>query len=95
MLNFIVGSCCDPCVVEYIFGNEHVLHFESNDLAEMAVVAGVFKSKGQARKAGMMGPAEHGLNLYGTKKNKFWVYTARDDTLVHAKCFNRNKDWFQ
>jgi hypothetical protein len=65
--------------IDLIFGplepHDHVQTIEADDLAAVAVQAGVFPSRGQARKNGLGGPVPHGVHLLGTKKRKFWVWS--------------------
>jgi len=54
---------------------DEVIRITADDLSTLAVEAKLFKSKGQARKAGFAGPIPWGINLFGTKKKKFWVWS--------------------
>jgi len=63
----------------HVFGTsshqtEHLEFIETDDLAIMAVKAGIFPSKNQAKKNGLRGPAPSGLHWIGTKKKRFWVW---------------------
>ena len=51
--------------------------FERVDIStmeELGVLAGIFPSKGQAKKNGFIGPIPTGINLLGSKKTKVWVW---------------------
>lgn len=45
-------------------------------LEDLAVLAEIFPSKGQARKNGVTGEIPFGIHLLGTKKKKVWVWRA-------------------
>lgn len=65
--------------IDLVFGPlnafDEVARIETTDLAVLAVEAGVFPSRGQARKNGLGGSIPHGLHLLGTKKHRFWVWS--------------------
>lgn len=52
------------------------LNPEISTLEDLAVLAEIFPSKGQARKNGVLGEIPFGINLLGTKKKKVWVWRA-------------------
>ena len=104
MFHFVVIS--PDCLVserdiELIFGplveGERIVEVEADDLASMAVEAGVFPSKGQSRKNGLDGPAPHGLHQIGTKKRRFWVWNPKssDDKVTFSLTFDRTQGWFK
>lgn len=86
--------------IEIVFGpqdgHEKVIKIKTDDLAFMAVEAGVFSSKGQARKNGLGGPAPHGLHQIGTKKKRFWVWNpvAGSERVTLNPSFDRTLGWF-
>ena len=43
-------------------------------MEELGVLAGIFPSKGQAKKNNFVGPIPIGINLLGSKKTKIWVW---------------------
>lgn len=53
---------------------EQVVLTNVNDLAALAAFAGAYESRGQARKAGVSGPAFHGIEVYGTRIRSFFVW---------------------
>ena len=81
--NFIVNSSALPggvtdrdiVVVLHPESFDEVECIEAEDLAMLAVAAGIFASRSQARKNGLAGPIPHGLHLFGTKKKRFWVWS--------------------
>ena len=84
--------------IELVFGlQEQVIEVKSDDLAAMAVAAGLFSSKGQSRKAGLRGPAPHGLHMIGTKKRRFWVWNpvASDEKVTLSPSFDKTQGWFK
>ena len=77
-------------------GTEQIVNLEHDDLAVMAVEAGVFESKGQARKNGLGGPCPTGLWQFGTKKRRFWVWNPNSPSgkvTVEAN-FDKTNRWF-
>tara|TARA_B100000963_G_C22284357_1_gene518569 strand:+ start:186 stop:497 length:312 start_codon:yes stop_codon:yes gene_type:complete len=77
-------------------GTEQIVNLEHDDLAVMAVEAGVFESKGQARKNGLGGPCPTGLWQFGTKKRRFWVWNPNSPSgkvTVEAN-FDKTRRWF-
>lgn len=52
---------------------------EISSMEELAVLAGIFPSRGQARKNGMTGEIPKGIWLLGTKKKKVWVWRSREN----------------
>ena len=104
MFHFVVQR--ENCTVaqrdiELVFGpleaHEEVLVIDHDDLAEMAVEAGLFPSKGQSRRNGLAGPAPHGLHQIGTKKRRFWVWNhvAGDERVILNPSFNKTHSWFE
>ena len=77
-------------------GTEEIVNLEHDDLAVMAVEAGVFGSKGQARKNGLGGPCPTGLWQFGTKKRRFWVWNPNSPSgkVTVGANFNKTKRWF-
>ncbi len=90
MRHFVVG-CAD--LAGAVFGEEHLV--VPDDLSTMAVQAGVFPSRSQARRAGLAGPAPQGLTLIGTRRRQFWVWkeTPAGEARMGA-CFDRTEKWF-
>ena len=86
--------------IELVFGpleaHEEILVIDHDDLATMAVEAGLFPSKGQSRRNGLAGPAPHGLHQIGTKKRRFWVWNpvAGDERVTLNPSFNKTQGWF-
>ncbi len=76
-------------------GTEEVVNLEHDDLATMAVEAGIFKSKTEARKNGLSGPCPHGLWQFGTKKRRFWVWNPREPSgqVTVSVSFDKTKRW--
>ena len=104
MLHFVVSNDQNPVSdedIELVFGpfdgDEEIVRVQSDDLAAMAADAGVFPSRGQARKNGLEGPAPDGCNRIGTKKRRFWVWNPHptDEEVVMKPAFNRNVGWFE
>ena len=77
-------------------GTEEIVNLEHDDLATMAMEAGVFKSKGEARKNGLGGPCPTGLWQFGTKKRRFWVWNPNSPSgkVTVGANFNKTKRWF-
>ncbi len=99
MLHFVVDNDENPVPdrdIELVFGpldgSEQIVRVQTDDLATMAVDAGLFSSRSQARKNGLEGPAPHGCNRIGTKKRRFWVWNPHPtgEKVVMKPCFNRN-----
>ena len=104
MLHFVVITPDCPVSerdIELIFGplieGEQIVKVQSDDLASMAVEAGVFPSKGQSRKNGLDGPAPHGLHQIGTKKRRFWVWNPAPsgEKVTLNPSFDRTQGWFK
>jgi hypothetical protein len=77
MFHFIIGAVDDDLVIEYFVDGDptaRVVHADETTLEALAVLAGIFPSKGQARKNGLAGDVPAGITLQGTKKKKFWVW---------------------
>ena len=96
MNHFIVGDMTPlqrVLDIETVFGpidgSESFIAVTDPGVANMAVMAGVFKSKGQSRKSGMTGSAPPGLSLLGTKKNRFWVWNPEgtEDNVTLSSAF--------
>ena len=87
--------------IELVFGpakaSDEIIEVQSDDLAAMAVEAGIFPSKGQSRKNGLSGPAPHGLHQIGTKKRRFWVWNpeASGEQVTFNLAFDRTQGWFK
>jgi len=77
-------------------GTEEIVVHDHDDLAAMAAEAGVFKSKGEARKNGLGGPCPNGLWLLGTKKRRFWVWNPGSPSgkVVLNVNFDKSGRWF-
>jgi hypothetical protein len=104
MLHFVVertGKSVREDDIELMFGPfegwDEIVKVDTDDLATMAVRAGVFLSKTQARKNGLGGPAPHGLHQIGTKKRRFWVWNPQpsDEQVTLKPSFDRSTGWFQ
>ena len=104
MLHFVVTNDQNPVSdedIELVFGpfdgDEEIVRVQSDDLSAMAADAGVFPSRGQARRNGLGGPAPQGVNRIGTKKRRFWVWNPHptDEEVVMKPAFNRNAGWFE
>lgn len=69
---------------------------QAQNLEALAVEAGLFPSKGQARKNGFSGPFPWGLRLLGTKHRRFWVWNPKPTTEVVtlAKGFDHTARYF-
>jgi len=84
---------CAPRHYEHIVWvrDEHEATVEA-----MAVAAGVFPSRSQARRAGFSGAAPWGLELLGTNQRTFWVWNPGG--IVGACTLNRkrikSRQWF-
>ena len=87
--------------IELVFGpvatGEAIVRVETDDLAFMAVEAGVFPSRGQARKSGLEGPAPHGLHQIGTQKKRFWVWNPHPgpEKVILNPSFDKTLGWFR
>lgn len=60
------------------------------NMETLAQIAGVFPSKGQARKAGFSGPIPEGRNLWGTSTT-FWVWNPKPPVATPTISAKRNK----
>jgi hypothetical protein len=64
----------------FIFGplddGDEIIFSDAMSMEELGVEQGIFKSRGQARKAGFKGPVPWGVGWYGTKRptNRFWAW---------------------
>ena len=100
MKHFITTGDFTSRDIDLIFGPldgfEEVVHLEAQDMETLAVEAGVFPSKGQARKNGFKGSVPWGLNLFGTKKRAFWVWSPEhpDTEPTINPSFDRSARWF-
>ena len=102
MIHFVVenGHLVREDDIKLVFGPledvDEVRRILDEDLAAMAVEAGVFSSKSQARKNGFHGPAPHGLHRMGTKKRRFWVWNPHPTgkKVVCNVNFDRSSGWF-
>ena len=56
-------------------GEDHEPLTPPTSMEAVAVEAGIFASRGQARKAGFTGSIPHGVGLYGTKHKRAWVWS--------------------
>ena len=104
MLHFVVTNDQNPVSdedIELVFGpfdgDEEIVRVQSADLSAMAADAGVFPSRGQARKNGLGGPAPQGVNRIGTKKRRFWVWNPSPtaEEVVMKPCCYLNAGWFE
>jgi len=95
---FISSKEVQAADVELVFDGEPFLESEATQLEELAVLAGIFPSKGRARKNGFSGPIPHGLECLGTKKKWLWVWnpnqseepTVKDGFVKTNKFFGGN-----
>ena len=76
---------------------DEIIFTVATDLAELAVLTGIFPSKSRARKNGLHGPIPHGLSWIGTKKKRFFVWNPvlTDDVPVFSKNFDHTNRWFK
>ena len=104
IFHFVVDNPENPVLdrdIESIFGPmgsaEQIVKVQTDDLATMAVEAGLFPSKGQSRKNGLHGSAPHGLHQIGTKKRRFWVWnlTSPSEKVTFNLSFDRSPGWFK
>ncbi len=103
MLHFVVDrdNQVSDSDIELVFGplddNVEIVKVETPDLATMAESAGVFPSRSQSRKAGLGGPAPHGVHQIGTKKRRFWVWNpvASDEKVTLNPSFDRTQGWMR
>ena len=84
------------CIFGPLDGTEDIVSVDSDDLAAMAAEAGVFKSRGEARRNGLSGPCPNGLWQFGTKKKRFWVWNPKSPTgkVTVNLSFDKTKRWF-
>lgn len=92
--NFLINNVNSEDLIDVIFDPEEGLDeviISSNNLLleDMAVIAGIFPSKGQARKNGFSGEAPFGLWCLGTKKRWFWVWNPKRNDVEAPKQFIR------
>lgn len=79
--------------IEHIFdpedGTEDIVRSDASCMEELAVQAGIFPSKGQARKNGFCGPIPHGVECFGIKKKWLWVWNplSNEEAIVLKKGF--------
>ena len=84
------------CVFGPLDGTEEFVTVETDDLAAMATQAGVFNSRGEARRNGLVGPCPTGVWLFGTKKRRFWVWNPRSPSgkVTVSLAFDKTGKWF-
>jgi hypothetical protein len=90
----VIGPVDDDLVQEFFLDAgedmKNVTRSTASSMEELLVVAGIFTSKGQARKAGFTGTIPPGIHLLGTKKNRFWCWThPQSTTEIAARCDHR------
>ena len=75
-----------------LMGEGKLVKTSVDDLATMAVTAGIFESRTQARKAGLWGPVPHGIHLIGTENCRFWVWCpyASGAKIELLPCFSKS-----
>ncbi len=59
---------------DIVFDGESFNDMSEADLEGLALIAGVFKSKGEARRNNFCGPIPFGFHCLGTKKKWFFVW---------------------
>jgi len=99
-INFIIDGEFKP-TDEEIFENmacnefDEVRKISCDNLETLAAEAGVFPSKGRARKNGFCGPIPHGISFLGTKKKRFWVWNPNppDNKPTISKSFDHTDRW--
>jgi len=72
MQHFVIGKIDEDLLIDFFDPNFTMI--EAKSMEELFVIAGVFKSKGDARKNGFSGDIPDGIHLLGTKKTKFWIW---------------------
>lgn len=76
MENVVVkNSPWTPRDLEILFGGEPIHFTEAQDLPNLLVELGVFKSCSDARRAGRVGPIPSGwTELKASKKRRIWIW---------------------
>ncbi len=76
---------------------DNLVFLDAESLEAFAVVAGLFPSRGQARKNGFAGPFPWGLSLLGTKHRRVWVWSPRqpDGPVTLLPGFDHTARFFQ
>ena len=84
------------CMFGPLDGTEEFVTLKSDDLAAMASEAGVFKSRGEARRNGLKGSCPTGIWQFGTKKRRFWVWNPQSPTgkVTVNSNFDKSDRWF-
>lgn len=59
---------------DIVFNDESFSDLTETTVEALAVIAGVFKSKGEARRNNFAGPIPFGFHCLGTKKKWFFVW---------------------
>ncbi len=79
-------------LLEILFDNELVEDSELTNMESLAVEAGIFKSRGDARKNNFVGPIPFGFNCFGTKKKWFFVWNPikHNDEIIISDSFIRS-----
>jgi len=75
---------------------EAIVFTPAQDMESLAVLAGLFSSKGQARRNGFRGPVPHGLGWYGFRKphRRFWVWNPAPTEGADISAFDHTEKWF-
>jgi hypothetical protein len=63
-----------------IDNTDDIIFSDATELEELAVAAGIFPSKTRARNNKFSGPIPWGVNFFGTKKRRFWVWNPKPST---------------
>lgn len=69
-----IQAVCQPDPWEHIV---RITEPRDASMEALAAMAGVFPSRGQARKNGFAGPVPHGLELWGTSQRTFWCWNPK------------------
>ena len=83
------------CIFGPMDGSEEIVAVVNDDLAAMAAEAGVFSSRGEARRNGLGGPCPTGVWQFGTKKKRFWVWNPQSPTgtVTVSVNFDKTSRW--
>lgn len=104
IINFVITGGELEVSDDEIFDNmivnpeiDQVFKIECSNLETLAAEAGVFQSKGKARKSGFSGPIPHGISFLGTKKKRFWVWNPNppESEPTISKSFDHTNRWFE
>ena len=95
-MNFVVNLPGWEDCLPAIFDSEPCASlFEEARMEDLAVLSGLFKSKGDARKNGFSGPIPWGLNLLGTKRRRVWVWNpVKTEDIKELSAFDHTEQFF-